>query len=194
MDVAKMDEKTVKVIFYIILALIALYFIFKFGDTILDGFNRIFEGLGLKDSKEDKETDEIRQDAESESSPWNAKYWLNINPPPSYWLRTYVGVGVPGADIGGIRLAPISTPNMDNIYREVKNTIGFWVNNVEKLLGILKQSFGSKASWSYFAWWLLKYQNKDLMEFLHEDKPFEVGVTSETIVKINDWVKGLKKY
>ena len=141
-----------------------------YGTKFLKSF---FEELGLIQTKQGKEYDQMLSDSDSF---WNGNYWKKIAPKKPVHILTEA--------------------NANSLYKEIYNSFGIFDDDETRIYAAFKYYIKYKSQLSYFSYWLQKNKDLDLLRWLHGTNFGPVGdhLSVSEIGVITDYVKGLPNY
>lgn len=130
----------------------------------------ILENLDLIDTKSEKDFDE------------------QINDPGSFWSPVFwqkCGAGT--------KLLKIA--DCENLYNEIYDSFGIFDDDETRIYAAFKNNIKYQSQLSFFSWYMSKYKNKDILDWLIGSKygPFGDHLSTGEISVITDYVKKLPK-
>lgn len=132
---------------------------------------QLLEFLGVWQSKEEKQLDEI---STNPNSFWNPNFWQTK---PSYVNWT----------------APLTQTQATQISQELYSSINWYGDDEDKIKGIFR-TFRAQSSVSYVAYIFQSLYQKDLLSFLRGGTPPFEGLSDTDVFEINNFISQLPKY
>lgn len=127
--------------------------------------------LNLLNITQSQETINADKDAANPYSPWN----------PGFYEKGPAGQ----------KILKIST--CEWLYNQWEKSWGVFDDDEETIKGSIKQVIKTQSQWSFMSWWMNRYKNKDLMDYLRGGS-FWDRLEDSDIEEISKYIKSLPKY
>lgn len=143
------------------------------GVLLLTGFSvvkKLLEGIGIFQSQDGKD------------------YEQHLSNPGSFWNPGFWEKGPSGTKL-------ITQAGCEWLYNEIYDSFGFWGDDENRIYAAFK-TLTTQSQLSYFAWWLLRNKNMDLLRWLHGSNFGPVGdhLSVSEIAVITDYFKRLPQW